>query len=101
MQTQISLRYYKHIGPKYLHGDVTLQFDSLQPYSFSSEAKWPNAGNYDEQIRQAVEEALLEHQRYLNRMRVVLKKIEWDEIESCALGFQLAAKAAVHAAFAS
>jgi hypothetical protein len=98
-QVEITLRYSRHIGPKHVHGGLTLQFDSLQPYAFVSSAQWPSTDNYETSIREAVERVLQERQGHTESTLVVLTHIEWDEVASCEVGFQRAAAAATRAAF--
>lgn len=98
-QVEVSFSYSRHVGPRYIHGAVTLQLDATQPYSFSSVAHWPTGESYEAQIRESVEEVLLEHQGHLHKTSVVLKKIEWDDAASCEAGFRRAARAACQAAF--
>jgi hypothetical protein len=98
-QVEITFRYSRHVGPTYVHGGRTLQFDSLRPYAFVSRAQWPSTDNYEESIREAVEKVLLERQGHMESTSVVLKDVEWDEIASCQLGFRRAAAAATRAAF--
>lgn len=98
-QVEISLRYYRHIGPTFIHGGVTLRFDSLQPYGFASTAQWPTTDNYESTVQKAVEKVLKERQGHLETTQVVLTAIEWDKINSCADGFRRAATAATRAAF--
>jgi hypothetical protein len=87
------------MGPRFEHGGVRLLFDALQRYSFESRAQWPTGDNYDAQIRAAVESVLLERCGALDRCRVVLEDIIWDEVNSCAIGFERAARAATEMAF--
>src|SRR5262249_52932732 len=35
-QVEITFRYSRHVGPRQVHGGLTLQFDSLRPYAFVS-----------------------------------------------------------------
>ena len=98
-QIEVTLNYSRHVGGKFVHGGVTLQFDSLRPYAFVSEAQWPSTDNYEEAIRQAVEQILLELQGHMDFTLVVLKHIEWNDVHSCELGFRKAAVAATRAAF--
>jgi hypothetical protein len=98
-QVEITFRYSRHVGPKYIHGGLTLQFDSLQPYAFVSRARWPSTDNYETSIREAVEQVLHERQGHTESTLVVLTHIEWDEVDSCEIGFQRAAAAATRAAF--
>ena len=98
-QVEITFRYSRHVGPRYVHGGLTLQFDSLQPYAFVSRAQWPGTDNYETSIREAVEQVLRERQGQMESTLVVLKHIEWDDVASCEIGFKRAAAAATHAAF--
>ena len=98
-QVEITFEYRRHIGPKFIHGAVTLQLDSLKPYSFRSEAIWPGSDDYTDIIREEVEVTLLERVGSLSNVSVVLKSISFDPINSCAEGFRLAARAAIEASF--
>jgi len=98
-QIEITFSYLRHVGPRYVHGGLTLQFDSLRPYAFVSRAQWPGTDNYETSIREAVERVLRELQGHMESTSVVLKSIEWNEIASCQLGFERAAAAATRAAF--
>jgi hypothetical protein len=98
-QVEITMRYLRHMGPMNIHGGLTLRFDSLQPYAFLSKVQWPNAGNYENAIREAVEEELQTLQGSLEETLVVLAQIEWDDVASCEVGFRRAAAAATRAAF--
>jgi hypothetical protein len=98
-QIEITFRYSRHVGGEYVHGGLTLQFDSLRPYSFVSRTQWPSTDNHETSIREAVEQVLQERQGHTETTSVVLKHIEWDDVTSCKLGFQRAAAAATRAAF--
>jgi hypothetical protein len=98
-QVEITFKYSRHVGPTFVHGGVTLQFDALQPYGFSSRAQWPDAGNYETAVREAVEQVLRERQGQIETTQVILKAIEWDEVASCEVGFRKASQAATRAAF--
>ena len=99
-QVVVTFEYSRHMGPKYEHGGVRLRFESLRPYSFESRARWPTEDNYEAQIRAAVESVLLERCGVLDRCQVVLEDIIWDAVDSCAVGFEKAARAATEMAFA-
>ncbi|WP_065751947.1 hypothetical protein [Bradyrhizobium paxllaeri] len=98
-QIEASFGYRRHVGPKYIHGCVTLRFDSSRPYAFVSQAHWPASDNYDEAIRETVEQTLREYQGQVDSTHVVLVRIEWDAVASCEIGFRQAAAAATRAAF--
>jgi hypothetical protein len=96
---EVTLEFSRHLGPRYIHGAVTLQFDSHLPYAFVSTAVWPTSANYETAIREAVEEVLLERLGDLSKTRVLLKRVGWNEVDSCESGFRSAARAATKAAF--
>jgi hypothetical protein len=98
-QVEITFRYSRHVGPRYVHGGLTLKFDSLQPYAFMSHARWPSTANYETAIREAVEQVLKERQGHTESTLVVLTHVEWEEVDSCEVGFKRAAAAATRAAF--
>jgi hypothetical protein len=88
-----------HDSQEYVHGGLTLQFDSLRPYAFVSRVQWPGPDNYETSIREAVEQVLREFQGHADSTLVALTRIEWDEAASCRLGFERAAAAATRTAF--
>jgi len=96
---EVTLEFSRHLGPRYIHGAVTLQFDSHLPYAFVSSAVWPTSDNYETAIREAVEEVLLMRLGNLSKTRVVLKRVGWDDVNSCEAGFRRAARAATKVAF--
>ena len=98
-QIEVTFEYSRHVGPRYIHGAVTLLFDSLRPYMFVSNATWPESDNYEEAIRKACEEVLIERQGSLNKTHVILKRVVWDSVASCEFGFVKAAQAATREAF--
>ncbi len=98
-QVEITMRYLRYAGPKNIHGGLTLRFYSLQPYAFVSKVRWPSADDYENAIRETVEEELQKLQGSLEETLVVLTQIEWDDVASCETGFRRAAAAATRAAF--
>ncbi|MFA5120183.1 hypothetical protein [Zavarzinia sp.] len=98
-QVKISFGYLRHIGPMFMHGGLTLQFESPRPYAFISRVQWPDNENYENAIHEAVEKVLLELQGHIETTLVILTQIEWDEINSSEEGFRRAAAAATRAAF--
>ena len=97
-QVEITFRFSRHIGPRYVGAGLTLEFDALRPYSFVSRAEWPEQ-NHDESVREVVEEVLMERLGSLERVAVVLKSIEFHEVDSSEMAFRRAARAATEAAF--
>ena len=98
-QVEISFSFSRHVGPRYIHGAVTLEFDGLRPYSFVSQATWPAGDNYEAAVRRAVESALTDRLGALAHVAVTLKRIEFDSVNSSQVGFERAARAATLAAF--
>ena len=96
---EVTFSYRKAFGGKSVHGGVTLRFDSTRPDDFVSQAQWPSSDNYSEAIREVVEATLRECQGHLNSTEVRLVRIDWDNVNSCELGFRNAAAAATQSAF--
>jgi hypothetical protein len=99
-QVEITFEFRRHIGPRFIHGALTLSFDASRPHSFRSMAVWPGSDNYEMVIREAVDGVLLERLGSLDRGEVVLRSITFDRVDSSAEGFRRAARAATEAAFA-
>jgi hypothetical protein len=68
-QVEIIFEFSRHLGPRFVHGGVTLDFDSLQQHSFSSHAVWP-AESYEAAVRSEVEAVLREKLGTLNASRL-------------------------------
>jgi hypothetical protein len=98
-QVEINFTFRRHIGPKFNHGAVRIKFDSLQSYSFTSFAVWPENDNYEKYVRAGVEQALMEITGSLENTKVILAEINFNEIDSTPNGFQSAAYAATYTAF--
>jgi hypothetical protein len=98
-QVEVSFRFARHVGPRFVHGAVTLQFESLRPYFFTSKAVWPATDNYDSAVGDEVQTVIQELQGHLGSTSVTLMAIEWDDVASCESGFRQAARAATEAAF--
>ena len=96
---EITFEFSRYVSPRYVHGGVTLSFDSFKPYKFISQATWTRGGNYETAVREAVEQILLEQQGNLDNTEVVLKRITWDDVASCEFAFRQAAKVATRSAF--
>jgi len=96
---EVSFSYRRAAGGKSVHGGVTLSFNSTRPYGFVSQAQWPVGDNYVPAIREAVEATLRACQGHLDSTEVLLVRIDWDDVNSCELGFRNAAIAATLSAF--
>lgn len=98
-QIRISLEYRRHVGPRFVHGAVELNFDALGPPGFFSRAAWPRGDDYEAAVREEVEQALRERLGDSTPVRVTLESITFDDVSSCEVGFRKAARAATLAAF--
>ena len=96
---EVSFEFRRHVGGKYVHGAVGLQFDNHLPYEFVSVAVWPTSDNFENAVRESIEGVLMARLGNLDKTRVTLKSIGWDEMASCESGFRRAAKVATEAAF--
>jgi hypothetical protein len=97
-EVTVSFEYRRHIGPRFVHGSVTLQFSAGAAFQFCSKAKWPQSDDYTATVESAVREVLADH-GVLELATCTLLSIEWDEVASCQAGFAAAARAATRAAF--
>jgi hypothetical protein len=98
-ETEVTFEFRRHVGPRFIHGCVTLRFESSPGYAFSSHAQWPQAENHDAAVREAVEQVLIERLGTLDGTKVVLSSIRWDPVNSSESGFRRAARAATIATF--
>ena len=99
-QLEIALEYARHTGPRFLRASVKLRFDSLRPYSFSSQATWPPGVDYTESVQSGVEEALMQRLGKLEQTEVTLLEVSVHPVDSAPMAFKRAARAATEAAFA-
>ena len=98
-QIEVTLSYHRHVGGRYIHGSLTLQFDGTRKYSFTSLATWPSTESYETAIKGAVDRALFERLGSLEHVAIVLTRVELDPVASSEAGFSEAARAATLAAF--
>lgn len=96
---EVAFSYRRAAGGRSVHGGLTLHFDSMRPYSFDSQARWPAGDNYTSAIREVVEATLRECQGHVDSTAVLLVRIDWDDVNSCEIGFRNAAAAATLSAF--
>jgi hypothetical protein len=88
---------HRNVGPKGIHGCVTLEFQRASEFQFSSMISWPTTDNYGSVVESAVRETLVELQlQHAFACRLV--SIAWHPQDSCAGGFAFAARQATRAA---
>lgn len=95
-----SLETHRNVGPRGVHGGLTLEFERSAEFSFSSEVTWPDRDNYDATVENAVREALADIQSNYN-YRCRLVDIKWHPVDSCQAGFAFVATRATYAALDS
>jgi hypothetical protein len=91
-ETKVTFEYIQHVGPRFIQGGVTLKFEPADRFIFHSNAQWPTADNYDVPVEQGVKLALASRGRLC--YRCTLEAIQWHDLNSSAIGFERAAKAA-------
>lgn len=88
---------HRNVGPRGIHGCVTLEFERAPDFRFTSVATWPQTDNYDLAVERAVQETLVQLQSpYTFACRLV--SIQWHSVDSCQSGFEFAARLATRAA---
>jgi len=97
-EVTVSFEHHRHVGPRYVHGSVTIQFSGGSPFQFRSQARWPQNDDYTDAVERAVREALV-GLGALEETACTLLSIAWDEAGSCKAGFAAAARAATRSAF--
>jgi hypothetical protein len=91
-ETTVAFEYTQHVGPRFIHGGVTLKFEPADRFIFHSIAQWPTSDNYDASVEQGVKMALASRGGLC--YRCTLEAIKWHDLDSSAIGFERAAKAA-------
>ena len=94
----VRFEYGRVVGPRSIHGGVTLSFEPADTFTFASTVEWPSRDNYEHAVRRGIEAAFLESDGGLPASRVTLTGIVWNDLASCEAGFQAAARIATSAA---
>lgn len=84
---------HRNVGPRGIHGCVTLEFERAPVFQFSSGAIWPASDNFDGAIERAVEE-VLQQTSLSHPLACRLLAVRWHPIDSCESGFIFAARMA-------
>lgn len=91
---------HRNVGPRGIHGCVTLEFERAPEFHFTSVVTWPQSNNYDLVVERAVREALIQLQSS-HTFACRLVSIKWHTADSCQSGFKFAAHHATRAALES
>jgi hypothetical protein len=94
----VSVDYSRPVGPRSVHGGVTLQFSVATSFNFTSTAVWPRSDDCTVAVERAVLGAL-EEKGVANKTACRLVAVRWHDVDSCQQGFECAARAATLAAF--
>ena len=95
---QVSYTYSRVLGPRSVHGSVTLAFSPASAFLFRDEVMWPREiGNYSKAVEACVREVL--GSRNALAHEVILKSATFDPVNSCEAGFRTAARVATESAF--
>jgi hypothetical protein len=96
-EIEIQFRFRQYLGPRFQAAGVTLQFSTNDEYSFTSKATWPDSNiNYSGAVEKGVKIGLKESGYDINQgVHIVLKDIDYHEVDSSEFAFFLAAKCAV------
>jgi hypothetical protein len=97
-EVTVSFEYRRHVGPRYVHGAVTLKFSPSRTFEFRSEAIWPPGEDYTSAIERAVRE-VLSARGVLHSTECTLCRVDWDDVASCESGFAAAGRGAALGAF--
>ena len=94
---KVTFEYSRAMGPRSMHGGLTLEFSKAASYSFSSTAQWPSSDDYTNAVEASVRE-VLDSKGVANQTACKLTGVTWHPVNSCQSGFQHAARAATLAA---
>jgi translation elongation factor EF-G len=93
-QFEITYGFRRHLGPRFQHADVTIQFLFHDKYEFSSLAKWSQE-NYDDTVERGIKDGLSDLGYDLEKgIKITLTNIGYHEVDSSEWAFYLAAKCA-------
>lgn len=91
---------HRNVGPRGIHGCVTLEFERASEFHFTSIVTWPEGDNYELAVSNSIRDALNQLQS-AHTFACRLVSISWHEVDSCEAGFAFAACQATHAALES
>jgi hypothetical protein len=97
--SDVSIEVNRVVGPRSVHGAVSLEFQASDNFIFVSEVDWPNGDDYSAYVREGVEEGICRAGGNLLPCKVTLTAIKFHPVNSCASGFKTAALSATLAAF--
>ena len=91
--------YQVHTGGRSIYGEVFLSAEPHDSFKFNSLVVWPDKGHedmYNKMVMHGIIDVLFTYtDTPILGVSIVLKKIGWDEIDSCAIGYYHAARKAI------
>lgn len=96
--TDVSMSINRNVGPRSVHGAVTLGFRTSDVFEFCSQVIWPEDDNYDSNVLAGIHEGFIQCLSQIPPCKVTLSAIDYHPMNSCAAGFQSAARNATIAA---
>jgi hypothetical protein len=88
---------HRNVGPRGVHGCVTLEFERALQFRFTSSVTWPEGDDYDLIVENAVRDALNQIESE-HTFACHLVSMRWHSIDSCQAGFVFASHHATYAA---
>lgn len=95
----VGLEYSRVVGPRAIQGGVTLKFEPADSYKFTSTAVWPSPDDFTLDVERGVRTALSQQGTGADQTSCELVAVKWDKVNSCAVGFETAARLATRSAF--
>ncbi len=91
---EVQYRFRRHVGPRYVHGDVVIDFATSESYRFASEVQWPS-DNWTAAVERGAIDGLREAGYDPDQgVQITLREVQVQEVDSCEAGFYKAAKCA-------
>jgi hypothetical protein len=93
----VGFEYSRIVEPRAIQGGVTLTFKPAAAFEFTSTAAWPSTDDFSSDVERGVRAALVE--KGVDQTSCELMAVKSDNISSCRIGFETAARLATLSAF--
>jgi hypothetical protein len=95
---EVHEEYRVHTGGRSIYGEVIIVAEPNSVFQFTSHVEWPDKKNedvYNKKILHGLIDVLFTYtDTPILGLSVILNKIGWDDIDSCAIGYYKAARIA-------
>lgn len=96
-KVQVKKEFRRVTGGRCIYGAVFLEAAPYENFKFLSEVEWPDSCNYEMSVLDGLLDVLLiENYRPVLGLKIILKGIQWHEIDSVAYGYYMAAREAAY-----